>query len=294
MDGEQLKQVRRFNRLVTRRVGALSDSFLDRGRPLAQARVIYEVGRDGATVRALRARLGLDSGHMSRLLRSLERDGVIETAPDADDQRVRWARLTARGRRELAAYDQGSDEMASHLLGRLSEPRRARLVAAMGEVERLMRAAAVEISLARPDSRDARTCLAEYYAELQARFRNGFELDRALPATDDEMSPPRGAFVVAHLDGVPVGCGGVKSLAPGVGYLKRMWVSSAVRGLGLGRRLLSALEQHAKELGFHTLRLETNAALDEARGLYRSSGYREVPAFNDEPYADHWFEKTAL
>lgn len=292
MDAEQLRLVRRFNRLVTRRVGALSDSFLDRGRPLAQARVIYEVGRDGATVRALRARLGLDSGHMSRLLRSLEKDGVVQTAPDPDDQRVRWARLTGRGLRELAAYDQGSDEMASHLLGRLSEPRRARLVAAMGEVERLMRAAGIEISIARPDSRDARTCLAAYYAELQARFRSGFELGRALPATDDEMSPPRGAFMIAHLDGEPVGCGGVKRLAPGVGYLKRMWVSSAVRGLGLGRRLLAALERRATELGFHTLRLETNAALDEARALYRSSGYREVPAFNEEPYADHWFEKT--
>jgi ribosomal protein S18 acetylase RimI-like enzyme len=70
-----------------------------------------------------------------------------------------------------------------------------------------------------------------------------------------------------------------------------MWVASHLRGLGFGRRMLQALESQARELGFRTLRLETNRALEEAIRLYRTSGYTEVQPFNDEPYADFWFEK---
>jgi ribosomal protein S18 acetylase RimI-like enzyme len=73
-----------------------------------------------------------------------------------------------------------------------------------------------------------------------------------------------------------------------------MWVSPAARGLGIGRRILLTLEQQARDAGLDTLRLETNKTLREAQSLYRSAGYREVPAFNDEPYAHHWFEKKNL
>jgi GNAT superfamily N-acetyltransferase len=110
-------------------------------------------------------------------------------------------------------------------------------------------------------------------------------------AEDAELRAPLGAFLVASVDGEPVACGAVKSIAPGVGSLKRMWVAGSVRGLGFGRRMLAALESQARELGLSTLRLETNRALVEAIRLYQSSGYVEVAAFNTDPYADHWFEK---
>ena len=105
------------------------------------------------------------------------------------------------------------------------------------------------------------------------------------------MRPPLGSFLVAAVDGEPVGCGALRAIAPGVGYLKRMWVAASMRGAGLGRRMLAALEDEARSLGFATLRLETNRALAEAIRLYRSAGYTEVAPFNDEPYAHHWFEK---
>ncbi len=73
-----IAQVRRFNRTVTRRVGALDDRFLARGRPLGEARVLWEIGPGGCEVRTLRSRLGLDSGYLSRLLRSLEKEGLIQ------------------------------------------------------------------------------------------------------------------------------------------------------------------------------------------------------------------------
>jgi GNAT superfamily N-acetyltransferase len=131
----------------------------------------------------------------------------------------------------------------------------------------------------------------QYYAELAERFEEGFEPGKSLPAGDDEMRPPRGIFLLASIDGEAVACGGVKVIAPGMGSVKRMWVSNSVRGLGFGRRMLVALESHARTLGLATLRLETNRALAEAIQLYRSAGYAEVPPFNDDPYANHWFEK---
>lgn len=142
-----------------------------------------------------------------------------------------------------------------------------------------------------PASPEARWCVARYYAELDDRFAGGFDAARSLPADDAQLRPPAGAFLVATLDGAPVACGAVKTTAPGIGSLKRMWVSDTVRGQGVGRRMLHALETQARELGVCTLRLETNRALVAAIRLYRSAGYVEVAPFNADPYADHWFEK---
>ena len=99
-------------------------------------------------------------------------------------------------------------------------------------------------------------------------------------------------MLVATLRGEPVGCGALKLNGRGPADLKRMWVAPQTRGLGVGRRLLTELEARAREHGVRVLHLETNRTLTEAIGLYRSAGYREVPAFNDEAYAHHWFEKV--
>jgi GNAT superfamily N-acetyltransferase len=98
--------------------------------------------------------------------------------------------------------------------------------------------------------------------------------------------------VIAHLNGQPVGCGALKFHGKAPAELKRMWLAKSVRGLGLGARLLNELEQRARNAGVRVVRLETNRALTEAIALYRRSGYVEVDRFNDEPYANHWFEKT--
>jgi GNAT superfamily N-acetyltransferase len=160
-----------------------------------------------------------------------------------------------------------------------------------GEEERVRRAARVRIERVHPADEGARRCVARYFAELDRRFDHGFDPGASIPADDEELVPPRGAFLVALLDGEPVGCGAVKSLTAETGSVKRMWVAETARGLGLGRRLLQALEEQALALGLTRLRLETNRGLREAIALYTGSGYREVAAFNDDPYADHWFEK---
>src|SRR2546421_7061766 len=112
MSAGMVDRVRRFNRVVTERVGALNDRFLGGDRPLGEARLLWEIGLDGCEVRLLRARLGLDSGYVSRLLRSLEAGGLVKVAVRGGDRRVRVVRLTAAGRRERAALDQRSDELA--------------------------------------------------------------------------------------------------------------------------------------------------------------------------------------
>ena len=287
----QIRQVRRFNRIVSQRIGALEDSYLHRGRPLGEARMLYEIGADGADLRVLREKLGLDSGYASRLLRSLEAQDLVRIKGDSGDGRRRRLSLTRKGRTELKTYDRLSDALAGAMLSPLSAKQRDRLVAAMAEVERLLGAAAVEIRIESPGSVDARRCLEAYFTELATRFEMGFDPGRSISAGEEELAPPAGYFVVARLDGRAVGCGALKVKEGGVAEIKRMWTAEASRGLGIARRVLETLEEKARELGISILRLETNKALHEAQALYRRSGYQEVERFNDEPYAHHWFEK---
>jgi len=286
-----IEQVRRFNRLVTQSVGALEDHYLSRRLPLGEARVLWEIGPDGCDVRTLRARLELDSGYLSRLLRSLEESGLVSVGPSADDRRVRTAQLTRKGRRERELLDRRSDELAQSFLEPLRDRDRERLVAAMAEVERLLTAGLVRFDIADPAERDAQVCLGEYVAELARRFDTGFDPARSISAAAHELRPPAGLFLVARLHGEPVGCGALKFHGRRPAEVKRMWVSPAARGLGVGRRLLGELERLAGEHGVRTLHLETNGSLTEAIALYCSAGYAEVAPFNDEPYAHHWFEK---
>jgi DNA-binding MarR family transcriptional regulator/GNAT superfamily N-acetyltransferase len=295
MDGTAVEQVRSFNRTVTQRVGALQDEYLAHARPLGASRVLWEAGAArggrGADVRALRARLDLDSGYLSRLLRRLEAEGLVTVGTDPADQRARLVRLTPAGRRERRLLDRQSDQLAASLLAPLSERQRDRLVAAMGTVERLLTAGLVEVSVDDPAGPDGVACLEAYYAELDERFDDGFDPLVGVTARPEELVPPAGLFLVARLHGEPVGCGGLKLHGRQPAEVKRMWVSPSVRGLGVGRRLLAALEDQARARAVRVLHLETSRHLTAAIALYRSAGYVEVPAFNDQPGADHWFEK---
>jgi DNA-binding MarR family transcriptional regulator/ribosomal protein S18 acetylase RimI-like enzyme len=282
-------EVREFNRVVTQRVGALRDAYLSRDRSLGQARVLWEIG-DGCDVRSLRARLDVDSGYLSRLLRALESDGLVRVEQSGDDGRVRIARLTRKGVAERRLLDERSDELAASILAPLSERQREDLVGAMGVVSRLLTASMVEVGVVDPRRPDAQYCLRSYFDELGERF--DFDHTRSISADNAELTLPAGLLLVATLHSEPVGCGALKLHGDEPAEIKRMWVSPDARGLGLGRRLLAELEREAGARGATVVRLETNQSLVEAIGLYRAAGYTEVPAFNTEPYAHHWFEKS--
>jgi DNA-binding MarR family transcriptional regulator/GNAT superfamily N-acetyltransferase len=283
--------IRRFNRTVTERIGALEETFLGRDRPLGASRLLWEIGEDGADLHELRERLGLDSGYASRLLRRLEGEGLVAVEACPDDRRRRRVRLTAAGRAEVRELDRLSDRAAATLLESVPVSGRERLLAAVSEVERSLRATMVEIAVEDPRHPDVARCFARYAKELDAKFAGGFHTSRSISADPEELTPPDGYCVVARLRGVPIGCGALKLHGAAPAELKRMWVDPGSRGLGLGRRLLERLEALARENGVRVLRLETNRALEEAIGLYRAAGFAEVAPFNDEPYAHHWFEK---
>ncbi len=283
-------RIRRFNRAVTQEIGALDTSFLGRGRPLGAARLLCTIGPDGADVSALRDALGLDSGLLSRLLRGLEDEGLVVTEPDKTDRRRRIACPTTRGKREIAAYDRLSDARADALLARQSRGADA-LLAAMDLVATALSRHRITVERTDPETPEARHCLDAYYAELARRFEAGFDVSTSLDPEAESLRPPLGSFLVALSDGLPLGCVALKGNGSDTGEIKRLWIAPAARGLGLARRLMDEAETEARMLGHKSLRLDTNRALTEAIALYRHLGWREIPAFNAEPYAHHWFDK---
>jgi len=292
--------VRRFNRSYTQRIGVLDDSFLGLGMPLGPSRLLFEIGVAPATAagplttQILRERLGLDSGYLSRLLRRLEEEGLIDVTPDPGDRRRRQVSLTEAGRERWKELEHRSDEQARLIVDPLTERQRDRLARALSEADLLVRAATVRFELVDPASATARDVIGRYFAEIGRRF--GFE-----PAGETEqdallLAPPSGVFVVALSGGEPVACGGLQAIGPpvdgrSVGELKRMWVRDDWRGAGLGSRLLRYLEDKARESGHDTVRLDTNAALTEAIGMYQRAGYRAIDRYSDNPWATHFFEK---
>jgi DNA-binding MarR family transcriptional regulator/GNAT superfamily N-acetyltransferase len=291
MQEAMVGEVRQFNRTVTAHIGALTDRFLGRDRPLGEARLLWEIGPEGCELRSLRSRLQLDSGYVSRLMRSLEAAGLVTVVPGEEDRRTRIARLTPAGLAERAILDERSDDLARSLLDPLTRAQQDRIVSAMRDVERLLTAAVVEINAVEPTHPDAVRCIEAYFAELERRSESGFDRTVAISAEPHELRPPAGVLLLAYLRAEPVGCGALKHHSDAPSEIKRLWVADSVRGLGIGRRLLVELENRAMAGGARAVRLDTNRNLTEAIAMYRGAGYVEVPAFNDEPFAHHWFEK---
>lgn len=286
-----IADIRAFNRFYTERIGALDEHFLGRDRPLGEARFLFEVGPDGAALGDLRERLGLDSGYTSRLVRSLEHDGLVQLVADPDDGRRRLVALTPLGVTEWEALDRLSDEQVEAIVAPLGPRRSAELAGLLATARRLIAAGTATFRLADARSAPAQSAVAAYFAELDELFPTGFDPGDALTADADAYDPPTGAFVLALADGAVVGCGGMWTLEPGVGEIKRMWVDPAWRGLGLAARLLADLEQRSVAAGHQRTVLDTNGVLHEAIAMYRRAGYREIERYNDNPYAQHFFEK---
>ncbi|WP_329335581.1 bifunctional helix-turn-helix transcriptional regulator/GNAT family N-acetyltransferase [Streptomyces sp. NBC_00663] len=280
--------LRRFNRYFTRRIGALDDHYLGQDRPLGEARLLFEIG-DGASLRELRGRLGLDAGYLSRMAKALEAQGLVRLSAHPGDNRLRVVEPTPAGQAELREQNRRANALAAGLLEALTPDQRAELTGAMATAQRLLRLAAITVVPVDGHSPDARACLDAYAADIDARFPEGFDASDLVGPT--EVSGAAGAFFVAYEEGRPVGCGALRRLEPGVGEIKHVWVHPDARRLGLARRLLAALEQAAAERELTVVRLDTHATLIEAQAMYRACGYTEIPAYGDHVYAAHWFEK---
>jgi 2-aminoadipate transaminase len=282
---------RQFSRQFTRQAGVLADQYLGQTRQLGAARVLFEIG-SGVSLRELRTGLSLDPGYLSRIIRSLEDEGLVRVRAHPGDGRLRVAELTPAGEAELAEQDRRANDAAEGLLGTLADGQRRELMAAFGTAQRLLRLTAVTVQAADPMSADVRGCLAVYVAELRERFPEGF--DEADLVQPQELQGDAGVFLVAREDGCPVGCGALRTLEPGTGEIRHMWVASGTRGLGLGRRLLTGLEREAAVRGLGVVRLGTHRVLTEAAQMYRSSGYSEIPQYGSGSHTHFWFEKRLL
>ncbi len=283
--------LRRFNRAWSQRVGLLDESYLGQGRSLGASRLLFEMGPEGAGVLDLRRRLGLDSGYLSRLLRGLEEERLVDVRPDPADQRRRVVVPTAKGRRAIDRLEERSEERARALVDPLGDSQRRRLTDALATAERLIRSATCTVESVDVASDEAVAAVRRYFDELDRRFSDGFDAGGATTSDLEAMCPPSGDFLVLRSESGVVACGGLQRHTRTVGEIKRMWVDPEWRGCGLAVRLLHALEDRAAELGYREVYLDTNASLTEAIAMYERAGYRRIERYNDNPYAHHWFAR---
>ena len=148
----------------------------------------------------------------------------------------------------------------------------------------------IEVRRMRGDDEVARSFVAAMEAWVSENF-GPTTPDRTSTVAASEMAPPDGWFVVVYEDGVPVAGGGVRRLEDGVAEVKRMFVLPPARGRGHGRRVLDALEDAARELGYRRLRLDTAQSMTTAMALYRSAGFVDIPDYNGNSYASYWGDK---
>jgi len=281
---QDIARLRRFNRLLTRRIGLLDERYLGSPLPFAQARLLYEISLLAPLgTHHLRRLLAIDAGALSRGLAALGARGLVRREPDPGDARQRRVRVTPRGRRLLATLDRRADARTASLAA-LGAADRRRLLDAIDEARRLVLGAVVRIEPRPRQDADLRAAQAAYLAELARRFAHPVNRwNRGAIAADTSLVVVDGRR--------PVGCGLLRQIAPRIGEIKRMWLHPDVRGLGVGTRLLRELESAARRAGDREIRLDTNAHLAEAIALYRGAGYRPVERYNDNPDATHFFAK---
>jgi ribosomal protein S18 acetylase RimI-like enzyme len=227
---------------------------------------------------------------MSRLLRTLESEGLIRTQPSPTDGRVHRVALTRRGEAELDDLNARAKSVASELLEPLDECKRVELLEAMALIKRYLRHANVELAVVDPELPAARRSLISYATELAQRFPEGYVLTDLLAAADARK--PHGLFLAAREEGRIIGCGVLRTPQSGPAEIRHLWVDPGVRGMGLGRQLIMELERLARSVDYAAIRLDTHRVLVEAIGLYRSLGYQQIAAYDSNPHAHLWFEKA--
>ncbi|GGJ17025.1 bifunctional helix-turn-helix transcriptional regulator/GNAT family N-acetyltransferase [Streptomyces brasiliensis] len=279
-----VQDIRAFNRFYTNVIGAL-----DYGRhlyapyTLTESRVLYELAHAPRTDAAdLRAELSLDAGYLSRILNKFEQDGLVERAPSEKDPRRRRISLTPRGRDAADLLDERARETVGSLLGSVAPGDRARLADAMRSIRDILgdghAPGAGEVVLREPGpgdlgwivQRNAALYAAEYgwntdYEGLVARIVADFAQDH---------DPHLERVWIAELNQRPVGCVMcVRDDTPATARLRLLLVEPEARGLGLGDRLVEAVIDFARGVGYRELVLWTNDVLGAARRIYQRHGF---------------------
>lgn len=149
----------------------------------------------------------------------------------------------------------------------------------------------IQTRLADPATAESIALVDAMVGEIDSVYADREGTVRSVSANPEEMSPPGGAFVILESDGRAIGCGGLKRIEQAICEIKRMYVEPGARSGGLGAVLLRALEDRARELGYAWARLDTGDRQPTAKRLYEAAGYREIPDYNGNTMARHWYER---
>lgn len=276
--------IRAFNRFYTNVIGALDYSrHLYAPYTLTEARVLYELAHSPRTDAAdLRAELSLDAGYLSRILNKFEQDGLIERTASREDPRRRRVTLTARGRETGKLLEERATESVGSLLSTVPAEERPRLAEAMTTVRTILshgrRPRREDVLLREPGPGDLGWIVQRNAALYAAEY--GFNADyeglvaRIVADFAEDHDPHLERVWIAELDGRPVGCVMVvRDEAPATARLRLLLVEPEARGLGIGDRLVSAVVDFAREVGYRDLVLWTNDVLAAARRVYQRHGF---------------------
>jgi DNA-binding MarR family transcriptional regulator/GNAT superfamily N-acetyltransferase len=280
---DAVAELRAFNRFYTGQLGMLGPRFLATPHTLAEARVLFELAQaEQVEVSALRRRMRIDAGHLSRLLARLEQRGLVARERSAADGRRQIARLTEAGARDFAVLDRRSNDDTAARLAGLDGADRRRLVAALGEVRRLLQAAQPERTVALRAPRAGELgWIVQRHGELYAEeygWDSSFEALVARIVADyaEEHDPAHEAAWIAEVDGGPAGCVLCVRQDDRVAKLRLLLVEPRARGLGLGERLVGECIAFARAAGYRELALWTNDVLVHARRIYERTGFALV------------------
>lgn len=279
-----VEAVRAFNRFYTRRIGVLGEGVHATGWSLAEARVLYELAhRPGVTARALADDLGLDAGYLSRILRKLERDRLLERTPSPDDARARLLRLTAEGRRAFAPLERGARLEIRDMLASLAPSAQARVVGAMNAIHALLASTSASAApfVLRPHRPGDMGWVVQAHGELYWQEFGWDERFEALVAHIagefvDKLDPAAERCWIAERDGERVGSVFLVRKSATVAKLRLLIVDPKARGTGLGTALVSECIRFARGCGYRRITLWTQKNLVAARSIYRSLGFELV------------------
>ncbi|MFE3030287.1 GNAT family N-acetyltransferase [Streptomyces canus] len=280
-----VQDIRAFNRFYTNVIGALDYSRrLYAPYTLTESRVLYELAHSPRTDAAdLRTELSLDAGYLSRILNKFEQDGLIERTTSHRDPRRRRVTLTARGRETAALLAERADESVGALLATVPSADRPRLSEAMRTVRTLLSDGRPphrreDVLLREPGPGDLGWIVARNAALYAAEY--GFNADyealvaRIVADFAEDHDPHLERVWIAELDGRPVGCVMcVRDEAPATARLRLLLVEPEARGLGIGDRLVSAVVDFARGVGYRDLVLWTNDVLTAALRVYQRHGF---------------------
>ena len=282
--------VRRFNRFYTKHIGVLREGYVESPFSLTEVRVLYEIAhQDGPTAAELTRELGLDSGYLSRILRSFEHRELIEKTRSESDARQTHLRLTEAGRTAFAGLDARADDEIAALVGQVAQDDWRRLTDAMRTIERVLAAPSEpkRSYLLRTHQPGDIGWVVFRHGVLYAREYGWDERFEALVAQIvaefvQNFDPRRERCWIAEQDGERVGSVFLVRKSDTVAKLRLLLVEPKARGLGIGHRLVDECIRFARHAHYRQITLWTNGVLHAARRIYEAAGFRLV---SEEPHA---------